>query len=255
MSLKPLIGITANTTGTGLYDGLAQCGRGYIDAVAQAGGVPVALPPLIGTPPEALAALCRRLDGILFSGGRDLSPGRYGQAPHPASEPLDSRRDAWDMGLLDAALACPELPILGICLGIQELNVALGGSLLQHVPDRGSPIEHRAPETGDRLHAVRVLPGSQLARIVQADVIEVTTRHHQAVDRVGTGLVVSAQADDGLVEAVEGSPPGRFLIGVQWHPERNPEAPASRALFDAFVAACASRGLCGVALQAAGQAR
>ena len=255
MRLGPLIGITANTTGAGLYDGMAQCGRGYIDAVAQSGGVPVVLPPLIGAPPEALAALCRRLDGILFSGGRDLLPARYGQAPHPASEPLDPRRDAWDMGLLEAALACPGLPILGICLGIQELNVAHGGSLLQHVPDRGSPIEHRAPETGDRLHAVSVAPGSRLAAIVSAGVIEVTTRHHQAVDRVGAGLVVSARAPDGLVEAVEGADPERFLLGVQWHPVRNPEAPASRALFEAFIAACASRGFCGVALQAAGQSR
>ena len=238
MSHKPLIGLTSNLTGSAAADGLVQGPCAYVEVIVAAGGLPVLVPPLADT--ALAAAVPGRLDGLLFTGGRDLQPARYGQAPHAEAALLDPRREAWDMELLARALATPGLPILGICLGLQQLNVALGGTLTQHVPDLGRGLEHRAPKTGDLLHAATVRAGTRLAAILGAGSIEVTTRHHQAVDRVAPDAVVAALAPDGLVEAIEGPSADRFVVGVQWHPERNPESRESRALFAAFVAACGS---------------
>jgi putative glutamine amidotransferase len=238
MTRRPLIALTANLSGTGPLDGAALCPRSYVEAIAAAGGMPVVLPPQAEA--TLAAALAARFDGIVFTGGRDLDPRRYGQAPHAAAELLDLRREAWDLQLLAGALRHPALPILGICLGIQEMNVALGGSLIQHLPDLGGPVDHRAPESGDHLHEVTLEAGTRLAAILGSAPLRVTTRHHQGLDRLGAGLTVAARAADGLVEAVEWGPPGRFAIGVQWHPERNADSPASQALFGAFVAACRS---------------
>lgn len=240
MPRRPLIGVTANPGGAGVLEGLMHCPRAYVDAIAAAGATPILLPPLMDVSSQSVATVVDRLDGLLLSGGRDVHPCRYGQAAHPACELLDPRRDAWDMQLLECALARRGLPILGICLGIQQLNVALGGTLVQHVPDLQGDLEHRAPPTGDRFHAVSVTPGTRLASILGAGMAEVTTRHHQAVARPGRGAVPVARAPDGLIEAIEGLDQSRFLVGVQWHPERNPDSPASRALFAAFVAACAA---------------
>jgi putative glutamine amidotransferase len=239
MSRRPLIALTANLSGTGPLDGAVLCARAYTEAIAAAGGMPLVLPPQAAG--LGAVALLSRVDGIVFTGGRDLHPRRYGQTPHPGAEFLDPLREAWDLELLEGVLRHPTLPILGICLGIQELNVACGGTLIQHVPDLGGNLEHRAPETGDRLHGVSLGAGTRLAAVLGGGPLQVTTRHHQAVDRVGRGLLVAARAEDGLVEAVEGAAAGRFVIGVQWHPERNADSPASRALFAAFVAACAAR--------------
>lgn len=236
MKHRPLIGLTGSLTGDGPLDGLAQCARTYVEAVVAAGGVAVVIPPQEDL--EGALAVLETFDGLLFTGGRDIHPQRYGQAPHPRTEPLDARREAWDLHLCAAALGSSRVPVLGICLGVQEMNVAAGGSLIQHLPDLGRGQEHRAPETGDRLHAVRLAPGSRLAALLGTDRILVTTRHHQAVDRVGGEGVVAARAEDGVIEAVEWGGPDRFAVGVQWHPERNQDSPESRALFAAFVEAC-----------------
>jgi len=238
---RPLIGLTASLSGTGPLDGALQCPRAYVEAILAAGGMPVAVPP-----PENLdgaEGLVAGLDGLLLTGGRDVHPRRYGAAVHPKAELLDPRREAWDLRLVQAAWSCPGFPVLGICLGIQEMNVALGGTLVQHIPDLGSGQEHRAPESGDRLHAVRLAPGTRLAGLLGAATAHVTTRHHQALDRIGAGGTVMALAEDGIVEAVDWGGPDRFVVGVQWHPERNSESPESRALFQAFVAACEARRL------------
>ena len=239
MTHRPLIALTANLSGTGSLDGAALCPRAYIEAITAAGGLPVVVPPQADV--ELAAELTARVDGLLFTGGRDVDPRRYGQVPHAAAELLDPRREAWDMQLLECALRHPSLPVFGICLGIQELNVALGGTLIQHVPDLGGSLDHRAPETGECLHPVTLCQSTRLAALLGGKTQQVTTRHHQAVDRVGKGLVVAARAEDGLVEALEWALAGRFVVGVQWHPERNADSPASQALFEAFVAACASR--------------
>jgi gamma-glutamyl-gamma-aminobutyrate hydrolase PuuD len=239
MSSRPLIGLTANLSGTGPLDGAVQCPRAYIEAVTLAGGLPLALPPQDDL--ESVCGLLAALDGLLLTGGRDIDPRRYGQPTHPRAELLDPRREAWDLRLFSAALEQADLPVLGVCLGIQEMNVATGGTLVQHIPDRGGGLEHRAPETGDRLHSVRLTPGTRLAAVLGTETAQVTTRHHQAVDRIGHGGTAVAVAEDGIVEAVDWGGDERFAIGVQWHPERNGDSTESRALFAAFVAACGHR--------------
>jgi putative glutamine amidotransferase len=239
MSSRPLIGLTANLSGTGPLDGAVQCPRAYLEAIAAAGGLPLAVPPQEDV--GAGRCLLEALDGLLLTGGRDLDPRRYGQPLQPTTELLDSRREAWDLALFLEAMRQPGLPILGICLGIQEMNVALGGTLVQHIPDLGKGLEHRAPDTGDRLHPVHLTPRTRLAGLLGPGPVEVTTRHHQALDRIGGDGLVLARAEDGVVEAVDWGESGRFVVGVQWHPERNGESPESRALFRGFVAAAESR--------------
>ena len=237
MPRRPLIGVTANPGGAGVLEGLMHCPRAYVDAVAAAGATPILLPPLLDVSSQSVAAVVDRLDGLLLSGGRDLHPCRYGQEAHPACELLDPRRDAWDMQLLHWALARRGLPILGICLGMQMLNVALGGTLVQHVPDLRGDLEHRAPPAGDRFHAVSVTPGTRLASILGAAMVEVTTRHHQAVDRPGRGAVPVARAPAGLIGPSRGWTRAASWWGSEWPRTERTALPAGSS---AFVAACAA---------------
>lgn len=182
-----------------------------------------------------------RLDGLVLTGGLDVTPARYGEAPHPKVKLTDAARDDFEEAALNYALE-RDLPVLAICRGHQLLNVALGGRLRQHI-DSG---EHRADFSAEgqpsRWHSVRLLPGSRLRDVYGDDDIEVNSRHHQAVlpEMVAPGLTITALSPDGLVEGVE-SASHRWVVGVQWHPER-PEAhqpdfaPRSRRLFAAFVA-------------------
>jgi putative glutamine amidotransferase len=203
----------------------------YAEQVAAAGGIPVLLPPLPG-----VAAATDRLDGLLLTGGGDIDPGRYGAQPHPRTGRVSAPRDAAELDLLDAATAAG-LPVLGVCRGLQLLNVARGGTLCQHLPDGAGHTP--APGTFGS-HPVRVAAGTRLAGILGAngDGVDVPTAHHQAVDRLGEGLVATAWAEDGVVEAVEASAAGDpFLLAVQWHPE----AGADPRLIQALVAAAAAR--------------
>ena len=147
---RPVIGLTGDMATTPGGRPFVKVNESYCHAVVLAGGFPVVLYPDTGD--TALATVRQRIDGLLFTGGGDLAAATFGEPSHAAAAPASPQRQSWDLLLMRAALTW-EMPILAICLGIQELNVAHGGSLLQHVPDRGSPIEHRAPETGDRLHA------------------------------------------------------------------------------------------------------
>jgi len=203
----------------------------YAEVVAAAGGIPVLLPPLPG-----VAATVDRLDGLLLTGGGDIDPGRYGAQPHPRTGRVSVPRDAAELELLDAATAAG-LPVLGVCRGMQLVNVARGGTLCQHLPDGAG----HAPAPGTfGSHPVRVAAGTRLAGILGAngDGVDVPTAHHQAVDRLGEGLVATAWAEDGVIEAVERSGAGDpFLLAVQWHPE----AGADPRLIGALVAAAAAR--------------
>jgi gamma-glutamyl-gamma-aminobutyrate hydrolase PuuD len=200
----------------------------YVERVAAAGGQPVILPPA-GDP----APLVERLDGLIVAGGGDLDPGRYGAAAHTSTGYVREFRDEAEFALVGAALAAG-LPLLGICRGMQVLNVHLGGSLHQHLPEVVGHAGHApAPgEFGDL--PVRVAPGSTLSGVLGSGTSGAAHYHHQAVDRLGDGLTVSATAEDGTVEAVElaGHP---FALGVQWHPETGPDGP----LFEALVASAA----------------
>ena len=237
---RPLIFITGDP---GSPPGDAKnlcCQRAYLEAVAEAGGLPVILPPFDS--PETVAHVRRHADGILFSGGRDLDTETWGGAPHPHNNPLHPRRQSWDLELMSQALEWEEMPLLAICLGIQELNVALGGSLQPHIPDLPDRLEHQRLGLDERLHPVQVVPDTRLAEILGETDIVANTSHHQALDRLGRGLRVAARAPDGIIEAVEpAAPTTRFLLGVQWHPERISRRPPHDRIFRAFVAACTTR--------------
>jgi putative glutamine amidotransferase len=203
----------------------------YAEQVAAAGGVPVLLPPLPG-----IAAAVDRLDGLLLTGGGDIDPARYGAQPHPRTGRVSVPRDAAELELLEAATAAG-LPVLGVCRGMQLLNVARGGTLCQHLPDGAG----HAPAPGAfGSHPVRVAAGTRLGGILGASAVGagVPTAHHQAIERLGAGLVATAWADDGVIEAVEPSAAGDpFLLAVQWHPE----AGTDPRLIEALVAAASVR--------------
>ncbi|MFP4056341.1 MAG: gamma-glutamyl-gamma-aminobutyrate hydrolase family protein [Candidatus Brocadiia bacterium] len=208
----------------------------YADAVARAGGLPLLLPTPAGDL-EAWAAACLdAVDGLVLTGGRDYDPRPYGQEPHPATRLVAPRREAFDPALAHLALR-RGLPVLGICGGMQLLNIVLGGDLVQDLPPR--PVRHRAPGEA-RCHEVAVEAGSRLAAIVGEGRLEVNSSHHQALGRVAEGLRVVARAPDGVVEAVEGTG-AAFVLGVQWHPERLASRAEQLALFRALVEA-AGRG-------------
>lgn len=188
----------------------------YADAVAATGAVPVLLPPVAVAVPGAVAAVLDGIDALVLAGGADVDPGRYGAERDPQTGPARPDRDDWETHLLHGALE-RGVPVLAICRGMQVLNVALGGTLVQHLPDHVGHDEH-APQPGVHgRHAVRVEPSSRLGSVVGPEV-DVATYHHQAVDRLGSGLVACGWAQDGTVEAVE-LPSAGFALGVQWHPE------------------------------------
>jgi gamma-glutamyl-gamma-aminobutyrate hydrolase PuuD len=203
----------------------------YVEMVAQAGGLPVLLPPT-----ELVPDVLPRLDGLILSGGSDVQPSRYGAPAHPAAGPFFPARDAAELELCRRALA-DGVPMLGICRGLQVINVALGGTLHQHLPDVVGNDSHSPEEHGYGTHKVSVAAGSQLGAALGRSEAAVPTHHHQAVDRLGTGLVATAWTDDGIVEAAELAPtdsaPAPFMVAVQWHPEVGDDPGLFRALITA----------------------
>jgi putative glutamine amidotransferase len=237
---RPVIGISAYSQNArwGSWDLPAVLlPRRYADMVIRAGGLPVLLPPSDG-----VAGVLPRLDGLVLSGGGDLDPALYGAEPHAQAFPPSQLRDGAELELCKAALASG-LPVLGICRGLQVINVALGGTLHQHLPDLVGNDSHSPQESGYGSHKVSVASGSQLAAILGRSEAAVPTHHHQAIDRLGAGLVATAWTDDGVIEAVEfgdkagvrqpDGDSGGFMVAVQWHPE----AADDPSLFAALIAA------------------
>ena len=232
----PLVGVTFDWEPAGRLGTLPlyACRENYFGAISAAGGRPVALP----HEPELVAAFLGRLDGIVVTGGAfDVDPSYYAGGPRHATTTTKDRRTAFEFALTQGALE-RDLPILGICGGQQLLHVALGGTLIQHIPDEvRNALAHEQPnprtEPG---HAVRVVRGTRLHAIAGQDELLVNSAHHQAAGRIPPGVVVSATASDGVIEAIEATA-CRFALGVQWHPEYGVSA-ADRALFRAFVDAC-----------------
>ncbi len=233
---RPIIGVTL---GNGTQPGIQALRADYLRSLEQAGALPVALPAL---PAEDAALVLERLDGLLLSGGDDIDPALYGRPPHPQLGAVDRRRDDFELALVREALRRDQ-PVLAICRGQQVLNVALGGTLLQDIPSElGVLVDHAAPgDRTSRLHAAELLAGTRLRSILGQDRIEVNSTHHQAVDRLGEGLAVSARSPlDGVVEGLEARG-RRFVVGVQWHPESFWNQPDSfQRLFDAHAEACRS---------------
>ena len=241
--MNPLIGITSRRLPASVL-GAVPAGvvdvpiegvfADYAESVSGAGGIPVIIPRLLDA-----AALVDRLDGLLLSGGEDVHPSRYGAEPGPRATQHDQGRDAFEIGLIHASVE-RGLPILGICRGVQILNVALGGTLVPHLDirdgfDHSTTEEHR----GTRRHGIVIESGCMLAAALRNEISEenrtrVNSFHHQAINVPGSGLTIVARADDGTIEAVEDA--GRGILGVQWHPEMHDGVDPLLTWFIQFVA-------------------
>jgi putative glutamine amidotransferase len=218
MSRPVVIGLTLDSEPPGGYSKFPWYAlrENYCAAVIRAGGLPILLP----HEPERVEDYLRLVDGLIVTGGAfDIDPALFGAATRHRSVTTKDRRTRFELSLTRAALAA-DRPILGICGGQQLLNVALGGTLIQHIPDEvAAPLAHEQPNPRDEPgHEVAVTPGTLLHRLTGANAIAVNSAHHQAVRAVGPGVVIDALAPDGVIEGIE-APERRFCLGVQWHPE------------------------------------
>jgi putative glutamine amidotransferase len=226
---RPVIGITAYAEPSvrwGVWDvPAAVIPLAYVQQVEAAGGRALVVPPS----EDAVAETLDALDGILFSGGSDIDPAEYGHDPHPETTGTRPERDRGELALLKAALA-RDMPVLAVCRGSQVLNVAYGGDLVQHLPEVVGDEKHKHTPGVFADHAVDVEEGTRL-RALLGERAPVKSHHHQGFGRVGAGLVESARAEDGTLEAVE-DPGRRFAVGVLWHPEEGEDAALFHALVD-----------------------
>lgn len=239
--VKPVIGLStyleqADTAGCGAVSA-AFLPETYLAPIIAAGGIPTLLPPQ-PVAQGVIEILVSRLDGLLIPGGWDVDPALYGQEPHPRTDQPRPERDAWEQALIREALH-QDVPLLCICRGEQLLNVTLGGTLHQHLPEVVGHGEHQLGGFQYNRIPVEVRPESQLAQLIGADVQLVPVAHHQAVDKLGEGLVASAWTEEHVVEAIE-YPPATFAMGIQWHPE---ELSEDYGLFQGFVEAARAKYL------------
>jgi putative glutamine amidotransferase len=244
MAHPPLIGVTMSTTPDSVQTSTptrAWLNDAYLRAVQEAGGIPVLLPPHLDG--AALEALWPRLDGVLLTGGGDVDPARFGEAPHPKTAEVSEARDRLEIDVTERAVRAGR-PLLAICRGIQVLNVALGGSLHQDIAsDTGGAIVHAQTAPRDQpTHPVKVMgEGTRLGATLGAPEVEVNSMHHQAIKRLGRGLREVAWAPDGIIEGIEGVDDGPLVLGVQWHPEELvARDAAARNLFRALIASAGS---------------
>jgi putative glutamine amidotransferase len=231
---RPLIGLNCRYESNAQYPARDHIGHyvPYHRALLAAGALPLLVP--VVDDQATLSQYLDRLDGFVFTGGRDVPPEAYGQEPHPDTQECDPERFSCDKVLAQLVLKRP-MPVLAICMGVQLLNVVYGGTLIQHIE---TDVRHSAKEPGnDSFHSVVLEEDSLLSQILGATRMEVNSAHHQAVDRLAPGLRVLARAPDGIVEAVQMTDRD-FFLGVQWHPERILERPEQLRLFEAFVDAC-----------------
>lgn len=235
---RPIVALTASSTAAGVHPSRVRVNDAYVRAIQSVGLVPLIVPPSLSD--ADAARVIDSVAGLVLSGGEDVSPALYGAAPHPATEAPHPDRDATERALALAARQARR-PTLAICRGLQLLNVALGGTLVQDLAtERPSHIQHpRSAERASRVHRVRIASPSRLADAICAKEIAVNSLHHQAVDRVAPSLCVVAHAPDDVVEACE-STEDWWAVGVQWHPEElvADAEPWDRRLFEAFRDAC-----------------
>jgi putative glutamine amidotransferase len=232
----PLIAVSTSVT-VDKYPERAYVNAAYLNAIQQAGGVPVPVPPQLSA--AARDEILKRVHGVLLTGGGDVDPTRFGETPHPTTSEVSTARDTLEIDLTQRAID-RRVPLLAVCRGLQVLNVALGGSLHQDIPsDPGSPLDHSQAGLQGKArhiptHQVKVRDGSRLAGILGALEVDVNSFHHQAIKRLGRGLADVAWAPDSIVEGVELVDGGQFVVGVQWHPEEL--VGNDRAAFNLFAA-------------------
>jgi putative glutamine amidotransferase len=234
--MKPLIGITTNQSQNTYGQPTIMLMQAYVNAVIQAGGVPVLIPSLIAE--DGWDAAYSRLDGILFSGGGDISLEYFSGEPHPRIDDVDLARDSIELKFVHAA-ATDGKPFLGICRGCQAVNVALGGTLYTHIPDQlPNALDHDYP--GNKrtvlVHEVKIEEGTRTAEIYSEPIIKVNSLHHQGLKDIAPSLRVAGHSPDGLIEAIE-LPDHPFGLAVQWHPEWLTDQESTRNLFRKFVEA------------------
>ncbi len=221
--MKPIIGVNTDVNRKSSSDTCYTILKNYVAAIESAGGIPLLLPPMAK---EDLTPLLKNIHGMLFIGGNDYSPSLYGEKPDETIELIDQERENFDLTLMNLCLNDFKVPILGICGGCQLLNISLNGSLIQDIPE--SNVKH-----GKHLwHYVEIEKNSKLYDIYKATRLNVPTNHHQAIKKLGHGLTISAYADDKIIEAIEITNKN-FIIGVQWHPER--DLAGNLPLFKAFI--------------------
>ena len=228
--MRPRVGVTCTST---IHDErhLVALEEVYAEAVSRAGGLPFVLPTL---EPSDAAEVLATLDGLILAGGGDVDPVLYGAAAHEEVDGVDVRRDRFEIALVHEAMR-RDVPVLGICRGLQVINVARGGTLVQHVPAVTGE-NHRVTERAkEPVHPVSVCTGTRLEQILGAPTVEVNSLHHQAVDALGEGLVVAARAHDLTVEGIATVASDDRMVGVQWHPELLVRTPAGAELFDWLV--------------------
>jgi putative glutamine amidotransferase len=234
---RPIIGITLDSEPAGGWSKMPWYAlrQNYCDAVARAGGLPVPLP----HEPELAAEYLAEIDGLLITGGAfDVDPSLFGAATRHATVKTKDRRTAFEYAITRGAIDADK-PVLGICGGQQLMNVVLGGTLIQHIPDevKGALAHEQPNPRTEPGHPVKIVAGTLLHRVVKDLELPVNSAHHQAVKNVGPGIVVNALAPDGVIEGIE-DPRRRFCIGVEWHPEYS-ISPGDDRIFDAFIRAAA----------------
>jgi len=239
--VKPVIGISAYPrvveTSVG-FTLLHTASRFYVEGVERAGGVSVVLPVMS---PDAVDDVLGAVHGVLLTGGGDVQPARYGAHPVAETDGVDPARDDFDIRLLERAMAA-DLPVLATCRGMQVVNVALGGSLIQHVPAVTGQLHFHNDRWREGVHRVKIEPDSHLAEALGATEVDVNSIHHQAVDEAAPGTRAVAWAEDDTIEAIEvpGSP---HVVAVQWHPELLEDRPEQQGLFRQLVDHARSRVL------------
>ena len=236
--IKPVIGIGSDIESPEGRREQSFAYLTYAEAVRRAGAIPLLIPPQ----PENAAELVETLDGVLLAGGDDCDPAIYGEERHPTVEPMDPRRQANDLALAHAARA-KGVPTFGICLGLQVMNVAAGGTLIQDIDSQhDTEIAHASLPEDRARHEVMIEQGTRLAGYLTDAELSVNSSHHQAINQVGEGLRVTAHAPDGIIEGLE-DPRHPFYLGVQWHPEDMTGEGSATSLFAAFIEAARKHAL------------
>jgi len=243
--MRPRIGISCSL-GARKDEGVGRAGptwdyvkREYYLRVEEHGGIPILLPTV--RQEETLREYIRLIDGLLLTGGEDVDPSQYGEKNQSGKSEFHPERDFAEVTVLREAHA-REVPVLGICRGIQLMNVCFGGSLHQDLTFRPGTQAHISSEPDvDITHPIRLKTGTRLYRLLGREEHEVNSRHHQLLNRLAVGFTISAAAPDGVVEAIERVDRVEYLVGVQWHPERMPGDPATAAVFRDFLEAAAAR--------------